>query len=78
MLESTTRLKVNFFYDVDDKKIGRKYYCSLEKKHIPVVHIEHVIPPFIVCVGSKRYNGQLEENIRALHFTEGVDYFHFC
>ncbi|CAM9478018.1 unnamed protein product [Heterosigma akashiwo] len=69
--------KVTAFCDVDDNKIGRDYYFIKLKKYIPVIHISAACPPFIICVGTKRYGGQIEKNIQSLGHEEGKDYFHF-
>jgi hypothetical protein len=70
--------KVIAYCDVDVGKIGMDFFCNFTRKHIPVIDYREVTPPFIVCVGSKRYSGELEENIKSLNFVEGRDYFHFC
>lgn len=36
-----------------------------------------VRPPFLVCVAMGRSGGELEANIAARGFVEGVDYWHF-
>ena len=78
MLSTAIKVKVQAFSDVDVKKIGCVYYCSVTKKHIDVIDYRRTSCPFIVCVGSKRYSGALESNIASLGFREGTDYFHFC
>lgn len=78
LLKKENAEKVVAYCDVDVAKIGMDFFCNYTRKHIPVIDYKDVTPPFIVCVGSKRYSGELEENIKLLNFVEGRDYFHFC
>lgn len=78
LLSEKNSRKVNSFCDVDIKKVGRSYFSSVTRVHIPIVHYRDVRPPFIVCVGSKKAGGFLEKNIEECNFIEGRDYFHFC
>ena len=78
LLRKENAEKVASYCDVDEKKIGMDFFCNSIRKRLPVVDYRQVTPPFIVCVGSKRYSGELEHNIKSLHFVEGRDYFHFC
>lgn len=66
------------FCDVDVNKIGMTYFIQSCRKHVPVISYTEAKPPMIICVASKRAQGGLEENIRQLNMTEGVDYYHFC
>jgi glycosyltransferase involved in cell wall biosynthesis len=78
MLPDEMRTKVTAFTDVDVNKIGRVYYCKSTRRHIPVLDYRQTTSPFIVCVASKRFQGDLEKNISSLGFVEGLNYFHFC
>jgi glycosyltransferase involved in cell wall biosynthesis len=78
LLSDENAKKVTCFCDIDPKKIGRDYFSSRTRHHIPIIHFREVKAPFIVCVASKMAGGALEENIRECNFVEGVDYFHFC
>ena len=66
------------FCDVDPKKVGRTYFIQGIRKHVPVIHYTEATPPLLICVGSKRFGGDLEANIAFLNLKEGVDYYHFC
>lgn len=71
--------KVTCFCDVDVKKIGgHQYFLHSIRKHIPIISYKDVTGPLIICVGSKRYHGELETNVQSLNLVEGVDYYHFC
>lgn len=77
MLQEECAEQVVAFCDVDEKKIGRMYYCQRNKRHIPIIHYLNAKSPIIICVASKRTSGELEKNISKLQIIEGVDYFHF-
>lgn len=78
MLSENNMKKVTCFSDIDPKKIGSKYFCNKIRKFIPIVHFQSIVPPFIVCVASKRAKGELERNVKSLNYKEGVDYLYFC
>jgi len=77
LLREDIAKQVVAFCDVDEKKIGRQYYCQRQRRHIPIISYQTAKPPIIICVASKRTGGELEKNISTLHIKEGVDYFHF-
>jgi len=77
LLREDVARQVVAFCDVDQKKIGRQYYCQRQKRHIPIISYHNAKAPIIICVASKRTGGELEKNISTLHIKEGVDYFHF-
>ena len=76
-LSKEAAARVIAFCDVDVKKVGRSYFIQSCRKHVPVIHFSDAKPPMIICVASKRLGGLLEENIKTLNMTEGVDYYHF-
>ena len=65
------------FCDFDVSKVGRKHHIAEMKKHIPILHFSRAVAPIIICVSSKRAEGDLEKNIAILGLKEGEDYFHF-
>jgi ribonuclease P protein subunit RPP14 len=77
LLQNEFAKQVVAFCDVDDKKIGRMYYCQRNKRHIPIINYLMAKSPIIICVASKRTSGELEKNISKLQIIEGIDYFHF-
>jgi hypothetical protein len=77
MLSDEFAAKVVSFCDVSLKKIGTEYYSIRDKRRIPVVHFSKAVGPFLICVGSKRTKGELENNIDSLNLLEGFDYIHF-
>jgi hypothetical protein len=49
--------KIRAFCDIDEKKIGRKYFIDKIRKHIPIIHFSDAQPPLIICVAKKfRYS----------------------
>lgn len=71
--------RVTQFLEVDEAKIGTRYYCQETARHIPIVHYSSASEaPIIICVASKRAGGELEKNVATLHRSEGVHFFHFC
>ena len=78
MLSIEMKDKVLTFCDVDSNKIGRLHYCKETKKHRKVISFQDLSAPFIVCVGSKRFGGQVESNISSLGFTEIIHFIPFC
>ncbi|CAM9235124.1 unnamed protein product [Ectocarpus fasciculatus] len=69
--------RVAGFCDLDPKKVGSTYFINSCRKHVPVIHFSDAKPPMVICVASKRAQGELEVNIKTLNMEEGVDYFHF-
>ena len=65
-------------YDVDDAKIG-KYHNGATGLTMPVLHVDAIQTPFVVCVSMR--NPQLVSFVRAaadrLGAVEGTDFFHF-
>lgn len=81
MLSFDMKNKVTAFCDVDEKKIGRVHYCKLTRKHRNVIDYRLVSAPFVVCVASKRFSGEVEANIASLGFVAGFsesNYVQFC
>jgi hypothetical protein len=81
MLSFDMKLKVTSFCDVDVKKIGRLHFCKLTKKHRGVIDYRSVSVPFVVCVASKRFHGEVEANIKGLGFLPGFtenNFVQFC
>jgi glycosyltransferase involved in cell wall biosynthesis len=76
-LSAEAASRVSAFCDVDPNKVGMTYFIQSCRKHVPIIHFTDAKPPIIVCVGSKRTEGALEENIKLLNMTEGKDYYHF-
>lgn len=77
LLSENISRQVIAFCDVDEKKIGRQYYCQRNRRHIPIISYLDAKAPIIICVASKRTFGELEKNISKLKLQEGVDYYHF-
>ncbi|KAM6972497.1 queuosine-tRNA galactosyltransferase [Aplochiton taeniatus] len=81
-LSPANQRKVKAFCDVDVKKVQKGFYTYEESKErpkprIPVLHYKDASAPFIICVKLDMTGGILEENLRSLQLTEGVDYLHF-
>lgn len=71
--------RVSRFLEVDEAKIGTKYFCRETGRHIPIVHYKDASDaPIIICVASKRAGGDLEKNVASLNLREGVHFLHFC
>ncbi len=75
-LSPAARARVTAFIDVDVRKVGGSH-SRHDAAPVPIVHFTDAVRPFIVCVAMDR-GGGLEENVRSLGLTEGVDYYHFC
>ena len=69
---------VEALYDVDAAKIGR-YHNGATGLSMPVLHIDQIRAPFVVCVSMR--NPQHVSFVRAaaerLGAIEGTDYYHF-
>jgi glycosyltransferase involved in cell wall biosynthesis len=69
---------VEALYDVDDAKLGR-YHNGATGLSMPVLHIDQIRAPFVVCVSMR--NPELVSFVRAaaerLGAIEGTDYYHF-
>ena len=65
-------------YDIDQAKLGT-YHNGATGLSMPVLHIDQIQTPFVVCVSMR--NPQLVSFVRAaaerLGAIEGTDYFHF-
>jgi len=75
--------RVKFIVDVDEKKIAAGYHHRNRNIHIDVKNFrvlqeeEFKGLPVVVCVAMYRTGGKLEENVRSVGRTEGVDLWHF-
>lgn len=78
LLSDTIAHRLTAFCDVDPNKVGRTYFLRAIRKHVPVIHYTDAVPPLLICVGSKRFGGNVELNIASRGLKEGVDYYHFC
>ncbi|OQS02676.1 UDP-GlcNAc:betaGal beta-1,3-N-acetylglucosaminyltransferase 1-like [Thraustotheca clavata] len=76
-LSEEYKKKVTAFCDVNEKKIGTKYYCRETKTQVPIIHFSEAKPPIICCVSMGRTDGELEANIKSLNLVEGVNFWHF-
>jgi glycosyltransferase involved in cell wall biosynthesis len=69
---------VEALYDVDDAKLGT-YHNGATGLSMPVLHIDQIRAPFVVCVSMR--NPELVAYVRAaakkLGAIEGTDYYHF-
>jgi len=75
--------RVKFIVDVDEKKIAAGYHHRNRNIHIDIKNFrvlqeeEFKGLPVVVCVAMYRTGGKLEENVRSVGRTEGVDLWHF-
>uniref|UniRef100_A0A8C5A1X5 UDP-GlcNAc:betaGal beta-1,3-N-acetylglucosaminyltransferase-like 1 n=1 Tax=Gadus morhua TaxID=8049 RepID=A0A8C5A1X5_GADMO len=81
-LSPANQKKVRAFCDVDENKIQKGFYTYQDSKErpkprIPVLHYREASSPFIICVKLDMTEGVLENNLKSLQLTEGVDYYHF-
>lgn len=76
-LSDENQKKVTSFCDIDPKKIANGVYDQRGRRHVPVTHFSDAKPPLVICVSMGRTGGALEQNVRSLGLTEGVDYWHF-
>ncbi|XP_045840041.1 UDP-GlcNAc:betaGal beta-1,3-N-acetylglucosaminyltransferase-like protein 1 isoform X2 [Meles meles] len=81
-LSAEARRKVVAFCDVDEKKIGKGFYCYEDsqerpKPRVPILHFRAARPPFVICVKLDLTGGAFEDNLRSLHLREGQDFLHF-
>jgi glycosyltransferase involved in cell wall biosynthesis len=74
-LSPESRALVTCFADIDPAKIKRGYYNPNLNVRLPVVHFTEAAPPVAICVAMDR-GGQLERNVQAMKWVEGIDYFH--
>ena len=74
-LSHENRVKVQAFYDVDEKKIKASFH--FKGLVLPIHYFRDIHPPFVVCVALGRTNGELERNVTSFGLIEGKDYWYF-